>query len=169
MGGDVLSKLAVLVRFERLNKKDRPCLSGPVLCVSKSDLVFNRLSIQPEVFMLEAVLDGSRCVEAPDVLVNHPEELPPVQGHPVVVFEALGDVVRVGGNQPVFIGLEQFSALGRVSVWFLIGCFGVPLIPRFKNFLAGQKIKDRPHRVCPYERFRIRPNGRLANLRRTAL
>ena len=45
--------------------------------------------------MLEAVLDCLGCVEAPDVLMRQPEELTPVQSHPVIVGKSLGDVVRI--------------------------------------------------------------------------
>ena len=45
--------------------------------------------------MLEAVLDCRGCVEASDVLMRHPEELAPVESHPVIVGESLGDVVRI--------------------------------------------------------------------------
>ena len=65
------------------NKKVRLCL------------VASRLAVQPEVFVLEAVLHCRRCIEAPDILMRQPEELAPVQSHPVVIIKSLGDVVRI--------------------------------------------------------------------------
>ena len=69
--------------------------------------------------MFKSVLDCSRGVETLYVLMNQPEELAPEQGYPVVVLEPLRDVIRIGGDQIIFICLEHFPALGRILLNFL--------------------------------------------------